>query len=366
MPLTRIVAATAISIALTAACAQGPNAGGAPPVFPPATVVLDTVKASPIDQATEYVATLKSLRSTAVQPQTDGQITQILVKSGDRVGQGTRLIQIDSSRQSAAVSSQEAERAAREADVNFARQQLQRANELFTAGAISKQELEQAEVTVRTAEARLQALQAQVRQEQVQLRYFTVTAPTAGIVGDIPVRVGNHVSPQTVLTTIDQNDTLELYVQVPVERSGALKVGLPIRITTDDGAPITETTASFISSHVDDDTQTILVKAQLRNPEGRLRASQFVRAQIVWSTSEGVVLPVTAAVRINGQHFAFIAEQAQGPDGKPALVARQRAEKVGPIIGEHYPVLEGLKLGDRVVISGAQKLMDGAPIAPTS
>jgi multidrug efflux pump subunit AcrA (membrane-fusion protein) len=83
---------------------------------------------------------------------------------------------------------------------------------------------------------------------------------------------------------------------------------------------------------------------------------------VVWETREGLVLPVTAAVRINGQHFAFVAEAGQGADGKPALVARQRPLKVGPIVGEDYPVLEGLKPGERVVVSGAQKLIDGAPI----
>ncbi len=64
----------------------------------------------------------------------------------------------------------------------------------------------------------------------MQLRYFTVTAPTAGVIGDVPVRVGNQVTPQTVLTTIDQNDTLELNVQVPIERARDLKNGLPIRM----------------------------------------------------------------------------------------------------------------------------------------
>ena len=122
-------------------------------------------------------------------------------------------MQIDPQRQQAAVSSQEAERAAREANVSFARQQQQRASELFAAGAISKQELEQArDGARRRPRPSLQALQAQVQQQQVQLRYYTVTAPTAGIVGDVPVRVGNQVSPQTLLTTIDQNDTLEVYV----------------------------------------------------------------------------------------------------------------------------------------------------------
>jgi membrane fusion protein (multidrug efflux system) len=84
----------------------------------------------------------------------------------------------------------------------------------------------------------------------------------------------------------------------------------------------------------------------------------------VWKTGEGIVIPVTAALRINGQYFAFVAEDAKGADGKPTLVAKQRAIKVGPITGENYSVSDGLKTGDRVVVSGAQKLADNAPITP--
>jgi RND family efflux transporter MFP subunit len=281
-----------------------------------------------------------------------------MVKSGDRVAQGAPLAQIDPRRQQAAVSSQEAERASKEANVGFARQQQQRASELFAAGAISKQELEQAQTALRTAEADLKSLQAQVQQQQVQLRYYTVAAPTAGIVGDVPVRVGNQVTPQTVLTTIDQNDTLELYVSVPIERAGELKIGLPIRVLSGDAKEtLATTTVNFISPHVDDQTQSILVKALVRNPDMRLRSSQFVRARVIWKTSQGLVVPVTAAVRINGQFFAFVAE---GSGDK--VVARQRALKVGPIIGDSYPVLDGIKPGERIVVSGAQKLGDGAPI----
>ena len=130
-------------------------------------------------------------------------------------------MQIDPRRQQAAVSSQEAERAAREADGQPTRgSSSSGTTSCYAAGAISKQELEQAETALRTAEANLQALQAQVQQQEVQLRYFTVTAPTAGVVGDVPVRVGNQVTPQTVLTTIDQNETLEVNVSVPIERAG--------------------------------------------------------------------------------------------------------------------------------------------------
>lgn len=360
MRRTLLAAAGVMAVVCVSACGRGQ--AGPPPAFPPTPVTLEPARVTAVEDATEYVATLKSLRSTTVQPQTDGQITRILVKSGDRVRQGASLMQIDPRRQQAAVSSQEAERAALEAAVAFARQQAQRAQELFAAGAISQQEKEQADTALRTAEANLRALTARVQEQQVQLHYYTVAAPTAGVVGDVPVRVGNQVSLQTVLTTIDQNETLELYVSVPVERAGALKNGLPIQLLGQDGADVLGVTAvNFIASHVDDQTQSILVKAQVRNPDGQLRASQYVRARIVWKVAEALVLPVTAALRINGQFFAFVAEDAGGK-----LVAKQRAIKVGPIVGNQYPVLDGITAGERVVTSGAQKLADGAPIQPTA
>jgi RND family efflux transporter MFP subunit len=267
-------------------------------------------------------------------------------------------MQIDPRRQQAAVSSQEAERASRQEAVNYARQQAQRTRELLAAGAISKQEQEQAETALRTAEANLKALDAQVQQEQVQLRYYSVTAPTAGIIGDIPVRVGSQVTPQTLLTTIDQNETLEIHVAVPIERAPSLHNGLPIRIFNSDGSTEVATTkVGFISPHVDDQTQSVLVKGTVQNPGGRLRAMQYVRARIIWKTSEGLVVPVTSVLRINGRFFAFVAEDAGGK-----LVAKQRAITVGPIVGDNYPVLDGIKPGERVVTAGAQKLADGMPI----
>jgi RND family efflux transporter MFP subunit len=357
MSLTKAAGVALWAALAVAACNRG-QTDGPPPQMPPTPVTLATAEARPIEDTTEYVATLKSLRSTTIQPQIDGQITQILVKSGDRVRHGAPLMQIDPRRQQAAVSSQEAERASREAAVAFARQQAQRTRDLYAAGAISKQEQERAETELRTAEANLKALQAQVQQQEVQLRYFTITAPTAGVVGDVPVRVGHVVTPQTVLTTIDQNETLEVYVSVPIERAPALKNGLPIQILSSDGDDTLATSAvNFISPHVDDQTQSILVKGQVRNPAGTLRAMQYVRARIVWKIGQGLVIPVTAVLRVSGQFFAFVAEDVGGK-----LVAKQRAIKVGPITGDNYPVLDGLKAGDRIVTSGTMKLADGAPI----
>ncbi len=176
----------------------------------------------------------------------------------------------------------------------------------------------------------------------------------------MPVRVGNQVTTQTLLTTIDQNDTLEVNVSVPIERAAALKLGLPLQVLSSDGAQrLAATTVSFVSPRADDQTQSVLVKGNVKNPDGALRAAQYVRARIVWKTADGLVVPVTAVLRVNGQLFAFVAEPAAGG----TLAARQRPIKVGPIVGDNYPVLEGLKAGERIVVSGAQKLADGAPIA---
>jgi RND family efflux transporter MFP subunit len=363
MRVLRVTLASIVAAALSACQAKpGGSPASAALAMPPTPVAIAEARVAPVADATEYVATLKSLRSTTVQPQVDGQITRIDVVSGQRVALGAPLIQIDARRQQAAVSSQEAELASRQAAVTFARQQAQRATELLAAGAISRQEQEQAATALETADANLKALEAQVRQQQVQLRYFTVSAPTAGVIGDVPVRVGNVVTSQTVLTTIDQNDTLEVHADVPVERGAVLKLGLPMQIVSSDGSrQLAATTIGFISPHVDDQMQSILVKGQVRNPDGALRASQYVRARIVWTTNDVLVVPVTAVLRVSGQFFAFVAEPSGG-----GLVAKQRAIRVGTIVGESYPVLGGIKAGERVVTSGTQKLMDGAPIQPAA
>jgi RND family efflux transporter MFP subunit len=344
------------ALAFAVSCGSGQSA--AEPQAPPPTVVeLSTARPATIEDATEYVASLRSMRSTPIQPQVEGQVTRILVKSGDRVRTGDALVQIDASRQQAAVSSQQAEHAAREAAVSFARSRVERERQLYAAGATSREALEQAETVIKTAEAALRAQEAHIQEDQVRLQYFTVVAPTDGVVGDVPVRVGNQVTPQTVLTSIDQNDRLEVHVQVPIERAPGLRVGLPLRILGSDGAAAATTTVSFVAPSVDQATQTVLAKGLVTNP-GSLRAQQFVRAQIVWKTSEGLLIPVLSVTRVNDQYFAFVAEEQGG-----ALVARQRPVTLGPIVGDAYALLSGIKPDERIVVAGVQKIADGAPLA---
>lgn len=314
-----------------------------------------------MDDTSEYIATLRSLRTTEVRPQVDGIITRIDVKSGDRVNPGARLVRIDAQRQQASVSTQDANRAAREADLALARTELDRARALLKGGAISQQELDQAESRAKRLEAESAAASAQLREARVQLQYFDVVAPAAGIVGDVPVRVGARVSPADVLTTIEQNASLEVYVNVPMARAPSLANGLPIEILGPTGDVVAKTTVSFIGPTVDASTQSVLVKGTLAGGPA-LRSQQNVRARIIWRREERLVVPVVAVQRINGQHFVFVAEG--GADAaKGALVARQRPVKLGPIQGDAYTVLGGLEAGQRVVVSGTQRLIDGAPIA---
>lgn len=350
-----IVAALPVLV-FAASCRSTPSAE-APQAPPPTAVEIAAAKPAAIEEATEYVAWLRSLRSTPIQPQVDGQVTRILVTSGARVKAGDPLVQIDASRQQAAVSSQQAEQASRAAALTFARSRVERTRQLYAVGATSREELEQAETALKTAEAALRAQDAHIQEDQVRLQYFTVAAPTDGIVGDVPVRVGNQVTPLTVLTTINQNDRLEVHVQVPIERATDLRSGLPLRLLDIGGAPVASTTVSFVAPSVDQATQTVLAKGLVGNP-GSLRAHQFVRAQIVWKTSEGLLIPVLAVTRVNDQYFAFVAE-AQGG----GLVARQRPVKLGPIVGDAYALLSGVRPDERIVVSGVQKLADGAPIA---
>lgn len=319
-----------------------------------------TLQPSPVERATEFVGTLKSRRSTTIQPQVEGFVTRIHTRAGARVNAGAVLMEIDAGRQRAAVASLESVRAARQADVALARQQAERAKALLDVGATSQAEYEQAQAALKTAEAQLGALDAQIREQRVELGYHRVTAPSSGVVGDIPVREGDRVTRATVLTTIDAAEGLELNINVPVQQASSLRLGLPVRVVDDTGAPLADLAISFVAGSVDEGTQSVLVKAPIPN-QGRFRADQFVRARIVWNADPGLTVPLVAAVRINGQYFVFVAESDPEKDG--ATVARQRAVQLGEVVGNDYVVISGLRPGERLIVSGVQKIGDGSPVS---
>lgn len=359
--------ATLFLYALTLAACRGDAApGGAPGGGPPGGgmpamgVEAITLSAKPVERVNEYIATVKSRRSTTIQPQVEGFITRIAVQSGQRVRTGAVLMQIDARSQEAAVSSLESMRGARQADLQFARQQAERMKKLFDAGAVSQQEYEQAATAVQTSEAQLRAVEAQIREQRVELAYHNVTAPTSGMLGDIPVRLGDRVTRSTILTTIDENAGLELYVNVPVNQAPGLKQGLLVRMIDDAGKELGTTEVNFVAPSVDPSTQSVLVKAPVKSGLP-LRPDQFVRVRIIWTTEPSLTVPLVAVTRINAQYFVFVAEPGEGGQ----TVARQRPVQLGSLVGNDYVVLGGLKEGQQLIVSGVQKLGDGVPVQVT-
>ena len=336
---------------------QDPAASTSGAALPPTDVMTLTLQPKPVARSSEFVATIRSLRSMTVQPQVEGYVRRIFISAGDQVRAGQPLIQIDPDRQQASILTLESQRAAREADLAFTTQQIARMKKLHQVGAVSLAELEQAESAYKNAEAQLAAVQSQIKENQVQLDYYRVVAPVAGIAGDIPVREGDRVTTATLITTIDQGGGLEAYLNVPLERSTELKEGLAVELLDDAGAVVASNPVTFVAPRADDATQSVLVKATLQRRPPGLRVMQYVKARLIFANEPALVVPVVAVNRLAGQHFVFVAEAA-----KDGFVARQKPITVGAVVDDSYVVLRGLAAGDRVIVSNVQKIGDGSPV----
>jgi RND family efflux transporter MFP subunit len=356
---------TLLCLAIITGCGRGNGPAGAPPAqqgrggAPAVGVKTVTLEPKPIEESSEFISTVRSLHSTTVQPQVEGRVTKIYVKSGDNVKAGAPLLQIDPEKQAATVNDTESQRVAREADVSYWKAQVERLRALLKAGAISQNEFDTAQHSLETAQANLASLDAQVREGRVQLQYYRLTAPTAGVVGDLAIREGDRVTTSTMITTIDDKAGLEAYIDVPVDRAADLRIGLPVQILDTTGNVVATNPISFVAPRVDPATQTVLAKSLLRQVPPGIKVQQFVRTRVIWRSVPGLTIPIVAAVRINGQYFCYLAEPAgQG------LVARQHPVQVGEIQGNDYIVKGGLKAGDRLIVAGIQKIADGAPVKP--
>ena len=336
----------------TASAAAGPQA-----------IPVKAVKATlqPVGQYTEYIATLKSRNSAVLQPEVEGQITKIMVTSGDRVQAGTPLLEIDPRRQEATVTSQEATSRSKVANLQWAQTELNRRKQLAAAGVISRQDLDQAQTQYDAAKADVEANEAASRQQRVQLHYYVVKAPSAGIIGDIPVRVGDRVTNTTVLTTVDKTGDLEAYISVPAEQASTVKVGTPVQLVDDQGKIIANTKVTFVSPRVDPQTQLLLVKAGIPNQDRQFRNAQLVHVRVIYSQQQRILVPVTAVTRMGGMPFVFVAEN----NGK-MTVAKQKPVQLGDVHGNDYVILGGVNPGEQMIITGTQMLADGMPVAPSA
>lgn len=398
----------------------------------PMQVEMANPKNATIEDSSDYVASLQSRQSVTMQPRVSGQISAIYVKSGDRVSAGDPILQIDAAEQEAQVqsraaaaessaadlevagaeaanarnnlSSLEAQRNSRLADVQLQEKEYQRFQELYRQGASSKQVVDQKLNALQNAQAGLQQIEANIQaqqsiilrsganisrsqrllqqaranisQSQVQLQYYSITAPFAGVVGDIPVKVGDFVNNTTQLLSITQNQELETQIAIPLEKATNLRKGMQVQLLDDQNQVLKTGKIFFIAPSVNPQTQSVQVKAVFDNFGGKLRANQFVRARVIWDTRPGVLVPVTAIARLGGQNFVFVATpfntascdkapSAAAPKVNPEqTVAAQKPVKLGKIIGNEQEILEGLNSDDTIVVSRLLQLQNCMAIAP--
>jgi RND family efflux transporter MFP subunit len=317
------------------------------------------VALAPVPQSSDYVATVKSRRSATLQPQVEGRLTGITVRSGDHVTAGQTMMSIDPAHQQASVDAQRATEHQKKALSDYNTMELERQKKLFDAGIVSREIFDQAQQAYDNSRADYEAAVASRKMQEEQLAYYTVRAPFDGVVGDIPVHVGDYVASSTMLTTVDENKDLEAYIYVPTERASQIRMGLEVDLLDTNGKILEKSKIDFISPQVDNTLQGILAKAPLHIAPEMLRNSQLVKARIVWSTAPMAVVPVLAVTRQGGQSFVFVAKQQNGQ-----FIATQTPVTLGDTVGNSYSVTSGLNAGDRVIVSSTQFLVNNMPVQP--
>ena len=302
--------AAAMMLATLAGCHKAPPPAA---VQGPMPVMVAPVSLHAVPLGESYVATIKSRRSATMSPQVDGNITKILVTSGQAVQAGQVLMTINPLKQVAVVEQQAGSQAQSNASYQFNKAEVDRQKKLFDAGITSRQAYDTAVQNFASSKAAYDASAAGTMSQKQQLAYYQIRAPFAGVVGDIPVHVGDYVTPASVpattLTTIDEVSGLEAYLYIPTDRASLVKLGLPVDIVDTDNKVLAHSSISFLSPEVDNGIQGILAKAEI--PSGsNLRTQQVVNARVTWSSSPKPTVPVLGVQQIGGQSFVYIARPA--------------------------------------------------------
>jgi RND family efflux transporter MFP subunit len=356
-------------LALLGAC--GADKAGGTPAPPALPVEVETLAPRPVEEASEYVANLISRRSVTLYPVVSGYVLEIVVKPGQEVKAGARLIRIDNRQEAAALTQTRAALNQAETQLALALTTRKRMAALQSEGIRSRQDYENAIAEEQAARANVQAARANVKARSVQLAYHDVTAPIAGIVGDIVVKVGDSVTPQTVLTQVDQKGRLEVSIAVPLDRADQAKVGqTPVQLLDDEGQPTLRAPLFFVAPQPDPRSQLVELRAAFEDA-GSLRSGQRVRARVVWRVFQALTVPTFAVTRQSGQAFLFVVKA--GPPGKAAAgagagadeVVERRPVKLGLISGDRWTVTSGVKAGERVAVTRLQALRDGQAVKAT-
>lgn len=330
---------------------------------PKAAVRVETVETRDVDVTGVYPGRARGAREVQVRARVDGILEARTYSEGAAVEAGERLFRIDPRPYRIAVQRAEAGFAEAVATVNEARRQWDRVQGLFDQDAISARERDVARSALELAEARRQTAAANLADARLDLSYTDVTAPIGGVTGLETVPEGTLVARGDLLTQVTQLDPIHLRFSFPesaaLTRSQAEAGGRngapPLTLILNDGSEYPQPgKIDFTNSGVDAATGSITARAVFPNPDGVIRPGQFLRVRVLLeSLTDTVTVPESAV--------------AQGADGTQVFVIEDNKAvampvELGPLIDGVQVIREGLKGGERLVISGLAGLEDDAEV----
>ena len=343
--------------------------GGGRPQFGDNEYPVVTVGTSSASMQSTYPATIKGVQDVQICPKVQGFIRQINVKEGQTVGAGQVLFVLDNVTYQAQVRQSEASVNTAQASFNTAKLSLENSQKLHESGVIGDFELQSATNSYESAKAGLAQAQAGLASAKEMLSFCYVKSPAAGVVGTLPYKVGTLVNTASVLTTVSNNSSMEVYFSLTEKDALAMSQtaggqnaaisALPnVQLQLADGTIYNhDGKVTKMSGVIDASTGSVQVIALFPNPEKVLKSGGSGAIIIPKSNSEAIIIPQSCVSEVQNKKFVYIL----GKDNK----VKYTEIKVDPQNdGNNYIVTDGLKVGDKYVTNGITKLSDGMEIVP--
>lgn len=333
-----------------------PSGGSAIPV----TVV--EAEQRDVPQRIASIGTVQSMHSVVLRPQVSGVVTEVSFKEGELVERGALLARIDDRAIKAALAQAEAEKTSGVADLRIAELDLSRYTSLRDSAVVSRQTIEQQAALVEKLKANIQASEARIAAQRVQLSFTEIRSPVRGRVGIRHIDPGNLVQAgdQNGLVTVTQVDPISIVFTLPQEllprlraATGSRNVGVTA-YDRDAGAPLAQGRLTTLDNQIDVATGTLRLRAEFDNARGDLWPGQFVTLQLETGTSANATVVPAHAIQ-QGLDGAFV-YRVQNAKAEMVRVETSHLDD------EIAVIAEGIVPGDLVVVDGHSRLKPGAAV----
>lgn len=363
-----VMAVAYLLIALLSACTPVPESGPAPAT----EVSIVSISPRPASVTIEYVAQTEAFKTIEIRPRVGGLLERQDVVEGSHVKQGQVLFTIDARPYIAARAEARAAVAQAVAAMDKAEHDHSRTLELAKSHSVSDQAVDATFARRASTRAAVEAAKAALSTAELNVEYATLKSPIDGIVGRAQIRVGGLVTAySTLLTTV--YGTNPMYVNFSISERRMLELQHRFGITREhpdksqvfhvvlaDGSKYSKPAKlNYIGAAVDATTGTLPVRLLVDNPDGELLAGQFARVVVETDRiADALLIPQRAVQELQGKTWVWVVDEDDN--------VQPRDVALGVRIESDWLVLKGLKVGDRVVVGGAQKLKAGMPVAVQS